>query len=133
MISQLTRYAVIITFSNIFINSIGNLLLIPHFGFKAAAAMTVVSELNQAFFYFYFVRKKIVAFKFLRHFVKPTAAAAIMALLIYPIRSHSLILTVPIGAAIYILLIFGSGFINLSEIKNLRKLFSRSPESSEAI
>src|SRR6266481_2744700 len=59
MISQLTKYAVYVTFANIFINSIGNLLLIPHFGFRAAASMTFISELTQATFYFYMVNKKI--------------------------------------------------------------------------
>ena len=130
MISQLTRNAVVITFANIFINSIGNLLLIPHFGFKAAAAMTLVSELTQAVFYFYFVRRKIVSFKFLGNFVKPLISAGIMALLIYPIRNHSLLITIPVGAAIYIVCIFGSGFIKFNELGSIKRIFSKAPEAA---
>lgn len=125
MISQLTKYAVIVTFSNIFINSIGNFLLIPHYGFKAAAVMTVVSELTQASFYFYFVRRKIGGFKFFRNFGKPLISAGLMALVLYPLRRHNLLLTLPFGAVIYALAIFGSGFITKSDIAAIKQIVLR--------
>jgi O-antigen/teichoic acid export membrane protein len=125
IISQLTRYAVIVTFANIFINTAGNFLLIPHFGFKAAAAMTVVSELIQAVFYFYFVRRKIVAFKFFGNFAKPLLASTVMAALLYFIRFKSLLITLPVGIIIYGIIIFASKFINSEDIAAIKNIILR--------
>lgn len=125
IINQLTSKAVLITFINIFINAIGNLLLVPYFGFRAAAAMTVVSELAQALGYFYFVRKKIVSFSVLKFFVKPVLAAAIMALVLYQIRFHSVALTLPLGFVIYTVLILASGFFKKEDFAAIKNLLSR--------
>jgi len=133
IISQLTRYAVVITFINIFVNSIGNLLLIPHFGFKAAAVMTVVSELVQASFYFYFTRKKIISFPFVKNFVKPVICAALMTAVLYPLRADSLALTLPLGMLIYIGLIFAVGYIKPSDLKNLKNIILRRSTVSEGL
>ena len=50
VISQLTKKAVVITGVNVIINIIGNIVLIPLFGIRAAAVMTVFSELLQGTF-----------------------------------------------------------------------------------
>ncbi len=125
IINQLTRKAVIITFANIFINSVGNLLLIPRFGFRAAAVMTVVSELAQALGYFYFVRKKIASFAVAKFFTKPVLAAAIMAALLYKIRLHSIFITLPLGFVIYAALILASGFFKREDIAAIKNLLGR--------
>lgn len=132
MINQLTRLAVGITFINIFVNSIGNLLLIPHFGFRAAAAMTLVSELVQAFFYFYFVRSHITNFKFFGSFVKPTICAFLMAALLYLLKQHSLVLTLPLGMLSYAIFIMLSGFVKPEDLKIVRRFFNRSSENVPA-
>jgi len=125
MISQFTKYAVMVTFANIFINSIGNLLLIPHFGFRAAAAMTVVSELTQASFYFYFVRKRLGGFALWGNFVKPVICAALMALAIYPLRGGSLLITLPLGVLVYAGAILVSGYIKFSDFAAIKTMLLR--------
>ncbi len=78
VISQLTKFAVLITGSNVFVNIIGNLILLPRIGIRGAAIMTVVSELVQGIFYFYFVRKKITAFRLFGQFWQPAIAPLLM-------------------------------------------------------
>jgi O-antigen/teichoic acid export membrane protein len=83
VISQLTKFAVIITCSNVIVNLIGNLILLPRYGIQGAAIMTVVSETLQGIFYFYFVRKKITHYKFWAFVWRPAMAAGVMGLLIW--------------------------------------------------
>lgn len=78
VISQLTKFAVIITSANVVLNVVGNLLLLPRFGIQGAAVMTVVSEILQGVFYFYFVRKKITPFRFWALLWRPAMAAFVM-------------------------------------------------------
>lgn len=125
IISQLTRYAVWITFANIFINAIGNLLLIPHFGFKAAALMTAVSEFVQLCCYFYFVNKKVVKFVFVRNFFVPAICAALMGLGIYQIRGMSLLVTIPAGAIVYGLLMLATGFVKKQDLASFKNILLR--------
>lgn len=124
MISQLTRHAVIATFLNIFINALGNLILVPRFGFKAAAFMTVVSELNQAAFYFYFVRKKIVSFSFAKYFFVPAIAAAVMSLVIYWLREYNLLIIIPLGVIVYIFVIAAGGFFEKKDLGLFKLIMS---------
>jgi O-antigen/teichoic acid export membrane protein len=124
MINQLTRYAAAITFINIFINMVGNILLIPHFGFRAAAAMTVASEVFQASCYFYFVQTRIVKFSFWAGTWKAVLAALIMLAVIWPIRNYSLAVTLPLGGIVYALVVLLTGFVSKADIdsvKNLRR------------
>lgn len=132
MINQFTKLAVYVTFANIFINSIGNFILIPHFGFRAAATMTLVSELTQAIFYFYFVRSRVGSFPFWKGFAKPIVCAAIMAIVLYPLRFHSLLITLPLGIVVYTVLIFATKFISAKDLKLIKSIISReSPVQTE--
>ena len=112
VISQLTKKAVVITGINVVVNTLGNLLLIPHYGIRASAAMTVVSESLQGIFYFYFVRKNITHFHIVPLFVKPLLAAAIMGIILWPLRQFNLLITLPLGASLYFVVLLVSGFIN---------------------
>lgn len=133
MISQLTRQAVVITFANIIINLAGNIILIPRYGFRAAAAMTVVSELTQAGIYFYMVQKKIVSFTVFRYFIKPIIAAAVMAAVIFPLRFHTLLLTLPLGMAVYALLMFVSGYYSRNDFNMLKSLLFKEELGKEVV
>lgn len=105
VISQLTKKAAVITGINVLVNVAGNLLLIPHYGIRAAAAMTVVSECIQAVFYYYFIKTKITDFNFVKYIYKPVLAAAVMGLVLWPLRHGSLAVSVPAGAAVYVILL----------------------------
>jgi O-antigen/teichoic acid export membrane protein len=98
VVSQLTKWAVIITGLNVIVNIAGNVLLVPHFGIRAAAVMTVVSEGLQGVFYFYFISKNITQFNFAGQFVKPVCAGAVMAVVLWLVRDWTPFL-VPLSAS----------------------------------
>lgn len=122
VISQLTKKALMVTGANVVVNVVGNLLLIPHFGIKAAAAMTVFSEAIQGIFYFYFVHKNITSFDFLSIFFKPLFSAAFMGAVLWPIRDNTLVVTLPIGATVYLLMLIITGFAGKEDLVILRSL-----------
>ncbi len=125
MVNQLTRLAVKITFANIFVNIIGNILLIPRYGFKAAAIMTVASEFTQACLYFYFVRKKITKFHVLRYLFQPLFAAGAMGLVLWQIRDRSLAITLPVGIVVYAIIILIIGFFKKTDLELAKRMFGR--------
>jgi O-antigen/teichoic acid export membrane protein len=101
IISQLTRIATTITGFNLLFNIIANLVFIPKFGFVAAAVITLISELIQAIGYTYFVKKRVVDFKFFRHFVKPIFATIIMAGVVWLFRGYSVWLVMALAGVTY--------------------------------
>lgn len=129
VISQLTKKAAAITGVNVVVNIIGNIILIPHYGIMAAAVMTVVSESIQGIFYFYFVKSKITKFAFFRNFWKPALAAIFMAVVLWPLKDKSLALTLPAGAAAYVLALLASGFIRSEDLSLAKKIFLKSDEA----
>jgi O-antigen/teichoic acid export membrane protein len=105
------------------VNTVGNLLLIPHFGIRASAIMTVVSESLQGIFYFYFVYSSITKFNFLNVIYKPLFSALIMGLVLWPVRHLTLAITLPLGAAVYFVMLFVTGFAGREEISMAKGLF----------
>jgi peptidoglycan biosynthesis protein MviN/MurJ (putative lipid II flippase) len=99
VVSQLTKWAVIVTGVNVVINIAGNVLLVPRYGIQAAAVMTVVSEALQGIFYFYFIWKNITHFAVVRQFLKPVIAAVAMGVVLWCIRDWSPIV-VPLEASV---------------------------------
>jgi O-antigen/teichoic acid export membrane protein len=125
MINQLTKYALVITVANVAFNVIGNIIFVPTYGLKAAAIMTLLSEVLQAGAYFYFVRTKIVNFHVLRFFTKPLLAALVMGAVLYSIRMQPILLTLPIGVLVYSVVIFLTGFFKPEDIAAIKRLVSR--------
>jgi len=125
VISQLTKKALVVTGANVIINIMGNILLIPHYGIKAAAAMTVVSEALQGIFYFYFVRKNITSFSFEKILPKPLLAVLVMGMVLWPFRSQSLFLTLPLGSAVYFAMLLLTGFIRKEDWGIVKVLFNK--------
>jgi len=101
IISQSTKTATKITGFNLLFNLIMNLLLIPKFGFVVAAVMTLVSELIQLVGYTYVVQTKIAPFPYLRNFIKPILAAAVMGVVIYVFSAQNLWLLIVTGGIVY--------------------------------
>jgi O-antigen/teichoic acid export membrane protein len=132
VVSQLTRFAVLITGINVVVNIVGNVLLLPHFGIKAAAIMTVVSESLQGVFYFYFIWRHITHFRFVSQFIKPLFAALGMAIVLWLIRSW-VPLAVPIDASsrhlflliANFLIVGGTGFATYIFALWLMRFFTR--------
>lgn len=109
IISGSTKTATKITGSTLLLNLILNVIFIPRYGFVAAAAVTVLSELNQAFWYWIFIKRNILEYHFLRFFVKPIIAGGLMAIAVIYLRGYNLWLAIIAGAAVYAisLLLFG--------------------------
>ncbi len=131
VISQLTKKAMAITGANVIVNITGNLLLIPHFGIIAAAAMTVVSESLQGIFYFYFVKKNITGFSFFKGALKPLLASAVMAAALWFIRDKNLIVTLSAGVVVYALVLLSTGFISKEDWQTVKRLFRK--ETTEVV
>ena len=125
VVNQLTTLAIKVSLANIFINTIGNLILIPKYGFQAAAFMTVFSETVQAVCYFYFAKKRIVDFHVSSFFVKPIFAAFLMALILIPFRHSNLLISLPIGMLSYTMAILGLKFFNEEDLQGVKRLMLR--------
>jgi O-antigen/teichoic acid export membrane protein len=122
VISQLTKKAMIVTGVNVLVNVIGNILLIPKYGIQAAAAMTVFSESIQGIFYFYFVRKNITHFSLSSLFVKPAIAVLIMGMALWQIKDLNLLISLPLGIAVYVVMLFVTRFVAWEDVKNFKQL-----------
>lgn len=101
VISQLTKFATFITAVNVVVNIVGNLILLPKIGIIGAAIMTVISELSQGIFYFYFVRKKITQYSFFSLMWQPIIAAAAMGLVVNLIKDQFIVIPIVVGALTY--------------------------------
>jgi O-antigen/teichoic acid export membrane protein len=83
-------------------NVISNLVLIPRYGFAAAAAITALSEVALFVPFQYSVRKNLTTLPWLDLFWRPTAAAVVMGVVLWVLRGTSILLTVPIAALVYL-------------------------------
>ncbi len=125
VISQLTKFAMVITGVNVFVNIIGNILLLPYIGIKGAAIMTVVSEALQGIFYFYFVRRRITDYKFFSLIWKPVLASALMGFALWQLHHQSLFIVVPIGGLIYFVLMLLLRFFKKDDWTFIKSLLGR--------
>ncbi|HEX5430170.1 MAG TPA: flippase [Patescibacteria group bacterium] len=115
IISQKTRAAVIITGCNLFFNLILNLILIPRYGFVAAAFMTLASECVQWIGYTYVVHRRVMAFKFVGNFVRPAIAALVMAFAVKLLIHQNLWLLIGAGGIIYLALLAAMKFFRAED------------------
>ena len=96
-----------------------NLLLIPKFGYLAAASTTAITELF-ILVYLYLLAVKFLTFKLeFGNFLKVLPAGLIMAIMLYFLRDLNIILLVVIGAGIYFALLLLFKVISITQIKNL--------------
>lgn len=126
VISELTKFAVLICGVNVLINGIGNYLLLPKYGIMAAAIMTVVSEAIQGVFYFYFIWKKITHFEIFSFVWQPIVSSAIMgAVLVYLHNSFGFIASILVGGIVYVCCMVGTGGIKKSDIGLFKSVFKK--------
>ncbi len=130
VISQLTKFATMITGVNVIINIVGNLILLPRIGIMGAAIMTLVSESIQGIFYFYFVRKKITKFKFLSNLWQPFIASSIMGVIVYLVKDKFLLIPVALGGVVYVLVLLVLGFFRKDDLNFLMKLIRKNYNAS---
>lgn len=128
VISQLTKYATMVTGFNVLVNIVGNILLLPKFGIVAAAATTILSETIQGGYYFYLVKKKITNFTLFKNIWQPFVASGFMGWVVYYFRDEFLLIPILIGAAVYGILLVLLGFFLKEDWLFLTKLLRRGYE-----
>ena len=82
-----------------------NLALIPLYGYLAASAVTVITEIAFSVGGWYFVGRR-VRLPWFRLSWKIVLAGLVMGAVLYPLASRSLILTAPLGLAVYLLVLW---------------------------
>jgi O-antigen/teichoic acid export membrane protein len=83
------------------VNLILNLIFIPQYGMIAAAVVTVATELSGALLFYLVFRREFGAGLDLRHSLRLAFCAAIMGIVIYLLQDESLLVSIPVGAAVY--------------------------------
>lgn len=99
-----------------------NLLLVPWFGLIGAAIMTVLTELVLVGQYAWYLRQTLAQVDCQRAVLRPLVAAILMGLLALALRDYSILLVVPLAAALYGTLLLAFGVASLREIQVLRHL-----------
>lgn len=124
IISQKTKTATIITGFNLLFNLAMNLLLIPKFGFVAAAVITLASETVQLIGYTFVVKRKILDFPYFRSFVKPILAAAIMGVVIWFFNALNMWLLIGLGGLVYFVVLLAIRFFKAHDWELLKASIS---------
>lgn len=125
VISQLTKWAMVVTGVNVVVNIVGNIILLPRIGIVGAAIMTLVSEFVQGLFYFYFVRKKITDFHFFSLIWRPIIASGVMGVVVWFVRAWPLHEAVLIGVVVYGFALLTLRFFEKDDVTFVKSLLSR--------
>jgi O-antigen/teichoic acid export membrane protein len=134
MVSQLTKKATKITGYNLLFNIAANLVLIPIFGFVAAAAITVASETIQMLGYSYSIKKNIVRYEFFRHFIKPALSSLVMGGFIFMISGMNLWIIIFLSIPVYLVCLTGLRFFHKEDVVLFRAAVSlRSQKTGEEL
>jgi len=86
-------------------NVVANLIAIPLYGILGAAVVTILSELVLLMPFYYGIRKHVGPVPWLRLCWRPVAATTIMALVLFPLRERSFLVTIPVGLIVYVALL----------------------------
>jgi O-antigen/teichoic acid export membrane protein len=103
------------------VNISANLFLIPHWGMVGAAWATVLADGVSLVLYWWLMRQ-IVSIPFGTIMGKPLLSAGVMGLILWPLRSWSIYLTIPLGAAVYVACLFVSGALSIRDLKLMSRL-----------
>jgi len=83
-------------------NLIANLIFIPRFGYPAAAAITILSELVLFVPFYTSIRRNLAPLPLVEILWRPIAAAGLMGIVLWALGSLSFALSLPIAGAIYL-------------------------------
>ncbi|MGC9333959.1 MAG: polysaccharide biosynthesis C-terminal domain-containing protein, partial [Anaerolineae bacterium] len=92
-------------------NIVANLVAIPLFSYRGAAVVTILSELALLIPFYYSVRKHLGHLPWISLAWRPVLASTVMAAVMWPLRDIPWPLLIPVGGAVYlVVLILIGGF-----------------------
>jgi O-antigen/teichoic acid export membrane protein len=103
-------------------NLVANLILIPIFSYQGAAVVTVFSELALLLPFYYAIRKHLGTVPWLSLFWQPTVAAVAMGGVLWLLRDLPWPLLIPIGGAVYAVVLALTGGFHQPDMELLRGL-----------
>ncbi|MBS3132928.1 flippase [Candidatus Woesearchaeota archaeon] len=102
-----------------------NLFFIPLWSYIGAAISTVMTEFFVLILLVYFARKNSYAFDMFRTLLKPVAATAFMAVVIFALLNFHIMLIVPVAATAYFVMLFLIGGLEKEEFHLLKGYLKR--------
>ncbi|MGD8738101.1 MAG: polysaccharide biosynthesis C-terminal domain-containing protein, partial [Anaerolineae bacterium] len=103
-------------------NIVANLAVIPAFSYQGAAVVTILSELALLIPFYYAIRKHLGPLPWLSIVWQPAIAAAAMGITLWLLRTLFWPLLIPIGGAVYLVLLALLGGFRQPDMDLLRKL-----------
>lgn len=99
-----------------------NFLLIPQWGLVGAAAATVVTEFSGTIINTCYINRRLFTLRYESYFVKPSVAAAAMAVVVYVLNSLALF---PVYLLVYAGMLLITEALSLDELRNATGLMAR--------
>lgn len=103
-------------------NILTNLLLIPRYGYVAAAIVTALSELALFLPFYYCVRKNLTTLPWWEIFWRPVVAALLMAGVMWLLRRTTVLLSIPVAAATYLAALVATGTFRQPDVAMVMEL-----------
>jgi O-antigen/teichoic acid export membrane protein len=95
-----------------------NLVFIPHYGYLAASATTVVTEASISVAGYLFVAR-LYRLHWVRLLWGGIVAGLVMGVVLYPLRDHSILLSLPAGIVVYLGALLVLRAVSLEELRAL--------------
>ena len=104
-------------------NVVGNLLVIPGFGYVGAAVVTILSEFSLLFPFYYSIKRHVGVVPWLSIYGGPALAVAVMGLAIYAINTLgvNIWLGVVVGMVVYLLALLVTGVFRHDDMNVIGK------------
>ncbi len=131
-INQVTQYVLIAIDQQRFLtkafvigvafNVVTNLLFIPVYSYKAAAVITIFSEVVLLIPFYYCVRKNLTVIPWLSIFWQPALSSAVMGAFMWLMRDVYFILIIPLAALVYFVALVLLGTFQDEDMKLVMRL-----------
>jgi O-antigen/teichoic acid export membrane protein len=103
-------------------NIVANLRVIPAYSYKGAAVVTILSEIVLLIPFYYSVRKHLGRLPWFSLFWKPAVASLVMAAVMWLVADLPWLLLIPVGAAVYLVVLALVGGFRQPDMDLLRAL-----------